>query len=33
MERANEIQETMSRSYAVPDDLDEEALQAGGSSF
>lgn len=33
MERANEIQETMSRSYAVPDDLDEEALQAGGSPF
>lgn len=31
MERANEIQETMGRSYAVPDDLDEEALQAGGS--
>jgi len=28
MERANEIQETMGRSYAVPDDLDEEALQA-----
>ena len=33
MERANEIQETMGRSYAVPDDLDEEALQAGGSPF
>jgi len=33
MERANEIQETISRSYAVPDDLDEEALQAGMSPF
>jgi len=28
MERANEIQETMGRSYAVPDDLDEDDLQA-----
>jgi hypothetical protein len=31
MERANEIQETMGRAYAVPDDLDEVALQAGKS--
>jgi charged multivesicular body protein 5 len=29
MERANEIQETMGRSYAVPDGLDEDDLQAG----
>lgn len=33
MDRANEIQETMGRSYAIPDDLDEEALQAGASPF
>lgn len=28
MEQANEIQETMSRSYAVPDEIDEAELQA-----
>jgi charged multivesicular body protein 5 len=29
LEAANEIQETMSRSYAVPDEIDEDELQAG----
>ena len=29
MEQANEIQESMSRNYAVPDDLDEADLEAG----
>ncbi|KAG8833089.1 hypothetical protein FRC18_004202, partial [Serendipita sp. 400] len=28
LEQANEIQETMARSYAVPDEIDEEDLQA-----
>ena len=30
LEQANEIQETLGRSYAVPDELDEADLQAGG---
>lgn len=29
MEQANEIQESMARSYAVPDELDEADLEAG----
>lgn len=29
MEQANEIQESMNRNYAVPDDLDEADLEAG----
>ena len=30
LEQANEIQETMGRSYGLPDDLDEADLEAGG---
>lgn len=34
LEQANEIQESLGRSYAVPDELDEEDLEAGKlSSF
>lgn len=29
LEQANEIQESLSRSYAVPDELDEGDLEAG----
>ena len=29
LEQSNEIQEVMGRSYGVPDDLDEDDLQAG----
>ena len=29
LEQANEIQETLGRSYAVPDEVDEADLQAG----
>ena len=29
LERANEIQESLGRSYAVPDELDEADLEAG----
>lgn len=29
LEQANEIQETLGRSYGVPDDIDEDALEAG----
>jgi charged multivesicular body protein 5 len=29
LEQANEIQETLSRSYAVPDEIDEADLEAG----
>ena len=29
MEEANEIQETLARSYAVPDEIDEADLEAG----
>lgn len=32
LEQANEIQETLGRSYAVPDEIDEADLQAGGQS-
>lgn len=31
MEQANEIQETLGRSYAVPDEIDEADLEAGTS--
>ena len=31
MEQANEIQESMGRSYGVPDELDEADLEAGAS--
>ncbi len=30
---SSEIQETLGRSYNVPDDLDEEELMGGESSF
>lgn len=33
VEQANEIQETLGRSYAVPDEIDEADLEAGASSF
>ena len=29
LEQANEIQDTLGRSYAVPDELDEADLEAG----
>jgi charged multivesicular body protein 5 len=29
LEQANEIQSTLARSYAVPDELDEADLEAG----
>lgn len=29
MEQANEIQETIGRSYGLPDDVDEDDLEAG----
>lgn len=29
LEQANEVQEIMSRSYGVPQDIDEDELQAG----
>lgn len=32
IDQANEVQESMSRSYGVPDELDEADLEAGGSS-
>jgi charged multivesicular body protein 5 len=31
LEQANEIQESMGRSYAVPDEIDEADLEAGRS--
>ena len=31
LEQANEIQESLGRSYAVPDELDEADLEAGNS--
>ena len=31
LEQANEIQESLGRSYAVPDELDEADLEAGAS--
>lgn len=33
LEQSNEIQEVMGRSYGVPDDLDEDDLQAGKSYY
>lgn len=33
LEQTNEIQESLSRSYAVPDEIDEADLQAGQSSY
>ena len=33
LEQANEVQETLSRSYAVPDEIDEADLAAGIPSF
>lgn len=33
LEQANEVQETLSRSYAVPDEIDEADLEAGTSIF
>ena len=32
LEQANEIQESLGRSYAVPDEIDEADLQAGAST-
>lgn len=29
MEQANEVQETLGRSYNLPDDIDEDDLEAG----
>ena len=31
LEKANEIQESLGRSYAVPDEIDEADLEAGTS--
>ena len=31
LEQSNEIQESLGRSYAVPDEIDEEDLEAGTS--
>ena len=33
LEQANEIQESLGRSYAVPDELDEADLEAGNSKI
>lgn len=33
LEQANEIQESLGRSYAVPDELDEADLEAGTNAF
>lgn len=33
LEQANEIQESLGRSYAVPDEIDEADLQAGASAI
>ena len=33
LEQANEIQESLGRSYAVPDELDEADLEAGKALF
>lgn len=33
LEQANEIQESLGRSYDVPDELDEADLEAGASSL
>jgi charged multivesicular body protein 5 len=32
MEQANEIQETLGRSYGLPEDIDEADLEAGTNS-
>lgn len=32
IDQANEVQESMSRSYGVPDELDEADLEAGESA-
>ena len=32
LEQANEVQETLGRSYAVPNEIDEADLQAGAST-
>lgn len=29
LEKADEIQETLGRSYGLPDDIDDDALEAG----
>lgn len=33
LEQANEVQESLSRSYAVPEEIDEADLEAGAPSF
>ena len=33
LEQANEIQESLGRSYGVPDELDEADLEAGEAPF
>jgi len=33
LEQANEVQESLSRSYAVPDEIDEADLEAGAYFF
>jgi charged multivesicular body protein 5 len=33
LDQANEVQETLGRSYAVPDEIDEADLEAGASFF
>lgn len=33
LEQANEVQESLSRSYAVPEEIDEADLEAGALSF
>lgn len=33
MDAANEVQETIGRSYGLPEDLDEDDLMAGTSTF
>lgn len=33
LEQANEIQESLGRSYAVPDEIDEAELEAGKSLY
>ena len=33
MEQAEEVQEIMGRSYGVPEDIDDDVLEAGGAFF
>lgn len=33
LEQANDIQETMGRSYTVPEEIDEAELEAGASKI